>query len=60
MVVGHSVVWGNTIGTNTLTTANGLAAGTGLAQTYSVYGVVPSANFTPDTCRDTVTVTVTY
>ncbi|MEP6899776.1 MAG: spore coat protein U domain-containing protein [Rhodanobacter sp.] len=56
----HSVVWGNTTGANTLTTANGLAAGTGLPQTYSVYGVVPSANFTPDTYQDTVTVTVTY
>lgn len=56
----HSIVWGNTIGSNTLTAVNGLAAGTGLPQNYNVYGVVPSANFRPDIYQDTVTVTVTY
>lgn len=53
---GRSMVWGNTIGTNTVA-----STGTGTAQTYQVYGTVP-AQATPaaGTYTDTVQVTVTY
>ena len=52
----HTTVWGNTVGTNTIA-----GTGTGLAQAaLSVYGIVPSANFTPDNYSDTVTVNVVY
>ena len=51
-----STVWGDTPGSNTLP-----GTGTGAAQpAVSVYGKVPSANFTPDSYRDTVTVNVRY
>lgn len=54
--VAHTDVWGNTIGTDTVS-----GTGTGAAQTYTVYGQVP-AQSTPaaGTYSDTVTVTVTY
>lgn len=47
--------WGNTAGTNTV-------AGTGNGQTsnFTAYATVPSANYTPDTYADTVTINVTY
>ena len=53
---GHTTVWGNTVGTNTVS-----ATGNGAAQSYTVYGRVPSQS-TPAaaTYTDTVTVTVTY
>lgn len=48
-------VWGNIVGSNTV--AN---TGTGLVQSLTVYGRVPSAHFTPDSYSDTVTVNVAY
>ena len=53
---GRSTVWGNTVGTNTVS-----ATGNGASQTYTVYGRVPSQT-TPAaaTYTDTITVTVTY
>jgi spore coat protein U-like protein len=48
-------VWGNSVGTNTAT-----GTGNGTPQPLTVYGRVPSANFRPDSYRDTVTVTVAY
>ncbi|WP_252145783.1 Csu type fimbrial protein [Yokenella regensburgei] len=47
-------VWGNT--------AQNTVAGTGTGSTvaYTVYGTVPSANYTPDSYSDTVTINVTY
>lgn len=57
---GLSIVWGNTVGTNTLTAANGLVAGTGAATNYTVYAQAPSANFTPDSYADNVAVNVIY
>ena len=53
---GHTQVWGDTIGTNTVA-----ATGTGAIQAYTVYGRVPiqvtpaAGNYT-----DTVQVTITY
>ena len=53
---GLTSVWGNISGTNTIA-----GVGTGAAQpALPVYGKLPSANFTPDTYRDTVTVNVVY
>ncbi|MFZ1097368.1 MAG: spore coat U domain-containing protein [Xanthobacteraceae bacterium] len=53
---GRTTVWGNTVGTNTVS-----ATGTGASQSYTVYGRVPSQT-TPAaaTYTDTITVTVTY
>lgn len=52
-------VWGNTATTTTV--GNGVAAtGTGAAQTFNVYATAASANYTPDSYADTVTVTVNY
>lgn len=52
----HTDVWGNTIGTDTVT-----GTGTGSEQTYTVYGQVPAqATPTPGTYSDVITVTVTY
>ncbi|EIC85929.1 spore coat protein U domain-containing protein [Serratia sp. M24T3] len=52
-------VWGNTATTTTV--GNGVAAtGTGAAQTFNVYATAASANFTPDSYADIVTVTVNY
>lgn len=52
----RSLVWGNTVNTNTMS-----ASGNGAAQTYTVYGRVPLQD-TPaaGTYTDTVTVTLTY
>lgn len=55
---GRSQVWGATTSTNTVP-----GTGTGLNQTYPVYGQVanPSLNnATPGTYQDTVTATITY
>jgi spore coat protein U-like protein len=53
---GRTTVWGNTVGTDTVS-----ATGNGAAQSYTVYGRVP-AQSTPAaaTYTDTITVTVTY
>ncbi|WP_036596853.1 Csu type fimbrial protein [Ottowia thiooxydans] len=60
----HSVsatgpVWGNTATAAAI--GNGVAGtGTGLAVSHTVYAVAPSANYTPTSYVDTVTVTVNY
>ncbi len=53
---GHTTVWGNTVGTDTVS-----ATGNGAAQNFTVYGRVPPQT-TPAAAiyADTVTVTVTY
>lgn len=52
----HTVVWGNTIGTNTVT-----GTGTGLAQVLTVYGQIPAGQLaTTGAYTDTVTATITY
>jgi spore coat protein U-like protein len=53
---GHSTVWGETIGTDTVS-----GTGNGAVQSYTVYGRVPVQS-TPaaDTYTDVITVTVTY
>ncbi len=52
-------VWGNTA--TAIAVGNGVSGtGTGNNQTITVYVTVPSANFTPDTYTDTVTVNVNY
>ena len=52
----RTVVWGNTVGTNTVA-----GTGTGAAQNYTVYGrVPPQATPAPAAYADMVTVTVTY
>jgi len=52
----HTQVWGNTIGTNTVT-----GTGTGTAQTLTVYGRVPQQS-TPaaGTYTSTITATITF
>ena len=52
----HQIVWGNTVGTNTVA-----GTGNGDPQSYTVYARVP-AQTTPaaGTYNDTITVTVTY
>jgi spore coat protein U-like protein len=53
---GHTTVWGNTQGTNTVA-----GTGTGAAQTINVYGQVPAqATPRPDTYQTTVTATVYF
>jgi spore coat protein U-like protein len=53
---GHTVIWGNTVGTNTVA-----ATGNGAAQSYTIYGQVPTQTTpAPATYTDTITVTVTY
>lgn len=53
---GHSTVWGNTQGTDTVA-----GTGTGSAQSINVYGQVPSqATPRPDTYQATVTATVYF
>jgi spore coat protein U-like protein len=53
---GHTTVWGNTIGTDTVS-----ATGDGTPQSYTVYGrVPPQTTPAPATYTDTITVTVTY
>lgn len=52
-------IWGNTA-TGTVV-GNGVSGtGNGSAQSITVYATVPSANFTADSYRDTVTVNVNY
>jgi spore coat protein U-like protein len=52
----RTTVWGNTVGTDTVA-----ATGNGSAQSYTVYGRVPTqAAPAPGTYTDTITVTVTY
>lgn len=57
---GDNTPWGT--GTNTLTAANGLVAGTGSPTTYTVYGKVlgTSLNVIPGAYSDIVTVSVGY
>jgi len=51
--------WGNTATSTSV--GNGVAgAGTGLAQSLTVYATAASANFTPDSYADTVTVNVNF
>lgn len=53
---GHSTVWGNTQGTDTVA-----GTGTGAAQSLTVHGQVPSqATPRPDTYQSTVTATVYF
>ena len=52
----HSVVWGTTIGTNTVA-----GTGSGLGQPLTVYGQIPaSQNVQAGNYTDTVTATLTY
>jgi spore coat protein U-like protein len=53
---GYSTVWGNTIGTNTVT-----GTGTGLSQTINVYGSITALQTVPaGSYTDSVTVSLTY
>ena len=53
---GHTAVWGNTQGTNTVA-----GTGTGAAQSIAVYGQVPAQSTPkPDTYQTTVTATVYF
>jgi spore coat protein U-like protein len=53
---GYSTVWGNTVGTSTVS-----GTGTGAAQTLTVYGQVPAQTTPkPDTYQTTITATVSY
>lgn len=53
---GRTTIWGNTIGTDTVA-----ATGNGAAQSYTVYGRVPTQSTpAPAVYNDTITVTVTY
>ena len=52
----RSVVWGNTVGTNTVA-----GTGNGTAQTLTVYGQIPGSQaVAPGAYVDTVTATITY
>lgn len=53
---GHTTIWGNTQGTNTVA-----GTGTGSAQTINIYGQVPTQTTPkPDTYQTTVTATVYF
>ncbi|WP_266158937.1 Csu type fimbrial protein [Dyella silvatica] len=53
------VVWGNTATSTTV--GNGVSGtGSGLSQSLTVYATAASANYTPDSYSDTVTVNVNY
>jgi spore coat protein U-like protein len=53
---GRSVIWGNTVNTDTVP-----STGTGAQQTFTIYGRVPGQNTPiPDTYTDHVLVTITY
>jgi spore coat protein U-like protein len=53
---GYSTVWGNTIGTNTVS-----GTGSGLTQTINVYGSITALQAVPaGSYADTVTVSLTY
>lgn len=52
-------VWGNTA--TSTSTGNGVhGTGSGSGQAFTVYAVVPTADYTPDNYSDTVTVNVNY
>lgn len=52
-------IWGNTATATNV--GNGVAGtGSGLVQSFTVYATVNSANYTPDTYSDTVTINVYY
>ena len=52
----HAQPWGNTVGTDTVS-----SAGIGSSQSFTVYGrIPPQTTPTPGTYTDTITVTVTY
>jgi spore coat protein U-like protein len=52
-------IWGNTA--TSTTAGNGITGtGTGTAQSLTVYATAPTANFTPDSYADTVTVNVNF
>lgn len=54
--VAHALVWGETIGTDTLA-----FVGTGLAEPHLVYGQIPARqNVNPGSYTDTITVTVNF
>jgi spore coat protein U-like protein len=54
--VGHTVNWGQTVGTDTTA-----GTGTGLAQPLTIYGQIPAGQYSaPGSYTDTVTATVTY
>lgn len=56
---GYSTVWGNTATASS--TGNGIAGtGTGAARSHTVYVRAPSADYTPGSYSDTVTVNVNY
>jgi len=52
---GHTTHWGNTVGTDTFSLGNG----TGVAQTYTVYGLVAAGQNTVPTGSYTDTITIT-
>lgn len=52
-------IWGNTA-TSTVVGNGVFNTGTGAAQSINVFALAPSANFTPDSYTDTVTVIVNY
>jgi spore coat protein U-like protein len=53
---GHSTNWGNTVGTDTKS-----GTGNGSAQSMTVYGNLPAAQYpTPGSYSDTITATITY
>jgi len=53
---GRTTVWGNTVSTDTVA-----GTGNGAAQSYTVYGRIPSQTTpAPGSYTDTITVTVTY
>lgn len=53
---GHSLNWGQTVGSDTVA-----GTGTGAAQTLTVYGLIPASQFVaPATYTDTIVATVTY
>ena len=54
-----TTVWGNTATQNSRGNGEG-GTGTGNTQSYTVYVLVPSANYAADTYTDVVTVTVNY
>ncbi len=51
----YNTVWGDTLDTDTKS-----AVGTGAQDTHTVYGRVPSTNYTVGDYQDTVTATVTF
>ena len=53
---GHSINWGNTVGTDTVH-----STGTGAAQTFTVFGQIAAGQFvSPGAYQDTITVTLTF